>query len=184
MSVSKTELLNVVNDNDEIVGVEDRRKIHKDGLLHREVNVWFYTPEHELVFQHRAKDKDTFPDLLDATVGGHVDMGDSYPTAATREAEEETGLKIRVEDLMPLEKLKLKTFDSATGNTNYAFRTRYAYLFKDDLADLRIEKGKAVGFETYPIDLILSADEEFKKRFVPSVFDPQVLESFRRISTL
>jgi 8-oxo-dGTP pyrophosphatase MutT (NUDIX family) len=179
--MTKAEQLNIVNDNDEIIGVEDRIKIHKEGLLHREINVWFYTPEHELIFQHRAKDKDTYPDLLDATVGGHVDIGDDYLSAAVREVEEETGLEIKAEDLIPLKKLKLKTFDSVTHNVNNSFNMRYAYPFKGNIKDLRIESSKAIGFESYPIEAILNANEEFKKKFLPVVFDPQIMELFEQI---
>ena len=70
--------LNIVNEEGEIVGVETREDIHNQGLLHRECHVWFYTPAGEIIFQHRAKDKDTYPDLLDATVGGHVEIGSDY----------------------------------------------------------------------------------------------------------
>ena len=38
------EKLNIVDENDEIIGEEARGKIHKDGLLHRETHVWFLTP--------------------------------------------------------------------------------------------------------------------------------------------
>ena len=59
--------------------------MHKKGLLHPEIHVWFYTPDKEIIFQHRAKNKDTYPDLLDATVGGHVDIGEYVDKAALRE---------------------------------------------------------------------------------------------------
>ena len=67
--------LNIIDENGNITGEETRENIHKQGLLHREIHVWFYTPKGEILFQHRAKDKDTYPDLLDATVGGHVEIG-------------------------------------------------------------------------------------------------------------
>lgn len=59
-----------------------RENIHNQGLLHREIHVWFYTPKGEIIFQHRAKDKDTYPDLLDATVGGHVEINSDYENTA------------------------------------------------------------------------------------------------------
>ena len=61
-------MLEVINENDNVVGFETRAKIHQDGLLHREIYIWFFTPNGEIIFQHRAKDKDTYPDKLDATV--------------------------------------------------------------------------------------------------------------------
>ena len=87
------EYLEIVNENDEIIGKEIRKKVHQDGLLHREIHIWFITPNREIIFQHRAKDKDTYPDKLDATVGGHVDPGMLYDETAFKECEEETGIK-------------------------------------------------------------------------------------------
>jgi isopentenyldiphosphate isomerase len=90
--------LEVVNENDEVVGTESRESIHQKGLFHREVHVLFYTPKGEIIFQHRAKDKDMYPDLLDATVGGHVEIGDSYEATAIKEAAEETGIRVNQEN--------------------------------------------------------------------------------------
>lgn len=87
------EYLNIVDEDDNIIGQETRSEVHRLGLLHHEVHVYFITSNKEIIFQHRAKDKDFYPDLLDATVGGHVDLGDDYKETAIREVEEETGLK-------------------------------------------------------------------------------------------
>ena len=84
-----SEMLEVIDENDNTVGLETRAKIHQDGLLHREIHVWFVTPQGEIIFQHRAKDKDTYPDKLDATVGGHVEPKMSYEETAIKECKEE-----------------------------------------------------------------------------------------------
>ena len=88
------EMLEVIEENDNVVGLETRVKIHQDGLLHREIHIWFLTPKAEIIFQHRAKDKDTYPDKLDATVGGHVEPKMSYEETAVKECKEETGIDI------------------------------------------------------------------------------------------
>ena len=36
------ELLDVVDENDNIIGRDKRAVIHSKGLLHREVHVWLY----------------------------------------------------------------------------------------------------------------------------------------------
>ena len=74
--------LNIIDEQENIIGEETRENIHNQGLLHREVHVWFYTPKGEIIFQHREKDKDTYPDLLDATVGGHVEISLDYENTA------------------------------------------------------------------------------------------------------
>src|SRR3989344_8976137 len=137
--MADSDILNIVNENDEIVGVAAREEIHKSGLPHREVHVWFYTPNGEVIFQHRAKDKDTFPDLLDATVGGHVEIGDSYEQAAVKETKEETGIEIKVSDLILINKIKKYSEDKSADKINNVFNSRYAYIYRGDVKDLKIE---------------------------------------------
>lgn len=164
------ELLNIVDDNDQIIGAESREKIHKDGLLHREVHVYFFTPRGELIFQHRAKDKDTFPDLLDATVGGHVEIGHSYEETAVKETEEETGVKVSISDLTLIGKIdKHYSQDKVTGKTNNVFRAHYAYLYEGNVNSLKIEVGKSLGFEVWPIAKLMNASEDEMTHFIPYV---------------
>src|SRR5665648_133311 len=58
----KDEMLEVVNENDVVIDLKSRKEVHQKGLSHREIHIWFMTPAREIIFQHRAKDKDTYPD--------------------------------------------------------------------------------------------------------------------------
>lgn len=180
----KKDTLEIVNEVDEVIGTESRRLIHQKGLLHRETHVLFYTPDGKIIFQHRAKDKDTYPDLLDATVGGHNEIGDSYEKTAIKETAEETGLKIKSEDLHLITKIKKKSHDVSTGATNYAFKCEYAYKFTGSLSDLKIEKGKALGFEAWSIDTLLNMPEKDKEKFIPGTLSQEFLELFKAIRKL
>ena len=181
----RNELLEVVDEDDVVIRTESRGVIHKLGLLHREIHVWFYTTEGEIIFQHRAKDKDTYPDLLDATVGGHVEIGDSYEQTAVNESLEETGTSIdSMEGLHFIKKIKLISEDKVTSTVNYAFKSEYAYLFKGKIQDLMIEKGKSLGFELWSIDVLLSISDEDKKKFIPTIFQTEIIELFRVIKRL
>lgn len=165
------ELLNIVDDNDEVIGVEDRERIHKEGLLHREVHVYFITPNKEIIFQRRAKDKDTFPGLLDATAGGHVEIGDSYEKTAIKETFEECGLKISYSELIALDKRRVDFKDLITGKVNHAFQKEFAYLFSGNIDDLKIEAGKATGFQAWPVEKIIHLSDEEKLKFIPYVYE-------------
>lgn len=169
-------ILDVVDENDDIVGQATRKEIHEKGLLHREIHVWFITPQGEIIFQHRAKDKDTFPDLLDATVGGHVEMGDSYEQTALKEMEEETGIKGDAKDLRFMAKIKKWAEDNVTKAINNTIRVQYAYVYRGKISDLRIEEGKAIGFEAWPIDSLSSLSEEDRKKFIPVILDQDMLQ--------
>lgn len=164
-------LLNIVDENDEIIGQETREKIHRAGLLHRETVVYFITPQHEIIFQHRAKNKDTFPDLLDATVGGHVEIGQSYEEAAIRETEEETGLKIKPSELIFVSKAQRRANDKVTGMINNAIKCRYLYVFPGDPRSLRVEKGKALGFEVRSLIQLANLSPIEREKFIPNIIE-------------
>ncbi len=176
--------LNVVDEDENIVGVETRENIHKIGLLHREIHIWFYTPQGEIIFQHRAKDKDTYPGLLDATVGGHVEIGDDYMGTALKEVEEETGVRVEEGELQYLKTDRSSSYDNLTGKKNNVIRAVYAYCYTESVSDLRVEDGKAIGFESWPLDTILDISDDDRKRFIPTIFEHNNLESFNMIRNL
>ncbi len=178
-------ILNIVNDNDEIIGEKTREEIHKEGWLHREVHVYFVTPALEIIFQHRAKDKDIFPDLLDATVGGHVEIGQSYEETALKEAEEETGLKIDLADLILVKKIKKRALDKSTGKINNAFNARYLYIYRGNLSDLKVEAGRAIGFEAWLLDKLATLSADDKAKFIPSILEfstTELVEFIKKIN--
>lgn len=174
----KTELLEIINENDEVIGLESRQVVHQKGLLHREIHIWFLTPSGEIIFQHRAKDKDTYPDKLDATVGGHVDPKMSYEETAVKECKEETGLDINLDKLLFLRKMRKKSFDEVTKLTNNTIRSQYAYLYEGPISDLQVEEGKAEGFEAWKIDDLPNLSENDKSKFIGLILKEDMLELF------
>ncbi len=170
-----SQILEIVDENENVVGLESRDDIHQKGLLHREIHIWFVTPAGEIIFQHRGKDKDTHPDQLDSTVGGHVEPNMSYEEAAGKECKEETGIDIDIKDLVLLGKIRKSSLDESTGMTNNVFRNEYAYLYSGKIDDLRVEEGEAQGFEVWKIEALPNLSEEDKKRFVPMVVSENML---------
>ena len=176
--------LNIIDEKENIVGEETRDNIHKQGLLHREIHVWFYTSKGEIIFQHRAKDKDTYPDLLDATVGGHVEIGDNYENTALKEIEEETGVKATKNNLTFIQITKSKSYDQVTGMTNNVIRAVYAFRYDDGVENLKIEKGKAIGFEAWSFEKLFNISEDDKKYFIRAILEKEILDIFRQIQKL
>jgi isopentenyldiphosphate isomerase len=70
-----------------------RREVHRDGDWHRSIHVWVYGVAGQpfLLMNQRGLDKDTWPGVLDATVGGHLSAGETVADAY-REVEEEIGI--------------------------------------------------------------------------------------------
>lgn len=178
------ELLNIVDNDDKIIGEKTREEIHKEGLLHREIHVYFITPQKELIFQHRAKDKDIYPDLLDATVGGHVEIGDGYEKTAIKEIREETGLDLDYTDLIFLNKTPRRSEDKVTGKINNAIRQSYIYIFRGNVSDLKIEEGKSLGFEIWPIEKLFTINEVDSKKFISYILEFSKTEVLKFISNL
>ena len=176
--------LNIIDEDGNIISEETRENIHRYGLLHREIHVWFYTLKGEILFQHRAKDKYTHPDLLDATVGGHVEIGADYESTALQELEEETGIRATKDNLTFIQIVRSETHDKTTDMINNVIRAVYAYRYDGKVENLKIEKGKAIGFEAWPFEKIFNISAEDKKRFIPSILNNESLDIFRKIKKL
>ncbi len=174
----KQKKLEIVDNNDVVISLETRKTVHEKGLLHREIHIWFMTPNREIVFQHRAKDKDTYPDKLDATVGGHVDPSMSYDETALKECREETGVNVNPSNLKLVRKMFKKSFDEVTKLTNNTIRSQYVYLFDGNICDLHVESGKALGFEAWKIDSLHNLNPEDKKKFIPLILSKDMLDLF------
>ena len=174
------EMLEVVDENDNVVGLETREKIHKEGLLHREIHIWFLTPKAEIILQHRAKDKDTYPDKLDATVGGHVEPEMSYEETAVKECKEETGIDIDLSKLVFIKKMRKRSVDEATGLINNTIRSQYAYLYDGLINELQIEEGKSQGFVAWKIDNLPHLSETDKNKFIPLILEQDMLDIFNQ----
>lgn len=81
------ELFDIVDRQDNAIGITDKKTSHSTGQLHRVAAVFVFNREGELyVQQHRSDGK------YDHSVGGHVSKDESYAIGAAREAEEELGI--------------------------------------------------------------------------------------------
>ncbi|MEU9290898.1 NUDIX domain-containing protein [Streptomyces sp. NPDC048275] len=86
------EILDIVDENDVVIGQSPRGEAYARGLRHRCVFIQARDAEGRLFVHRRTPTKLVFPSLYDMFVGGVVGAGESYDTAALREAEEELGV--------------------------------------------------------------------------------------------
>jgi 8-oxo-dGTP pyrophosphatase MutT (NUDIX family) len=107
------ELLDIVDEDDRVVGQSPRGEAYARGLRHRCVFIEARDADGRIFVHRRTPTKLVFPSLYDMFVGGVVGAGESYDAAALREAEEELG----VDGLPPPEPLFKFLYDDGAGRT-------------------------------------------------------------------
>ncbi|MEW2522074.1 NUDIX hydrolase [Actinacidiphila alni] len=91
-ALSAAEIIDIVDEQDRVVGRSARGEAYAKGLRHRCVFILARDAEDRIFVHRRTADKLVFPSLHDMFVGGVVGAGESYDAAALREAEEELGV--------------------------------------------------------------------------------------------
>lgn len=92
-----TEYLDVVDEDDRVIGRDTRKNVHANHQIHRGVHVFVVNSRGELLLQRRSKSRSYYPGYWDASVGGQVLSGETYERAAHRELAEELGLEGEIE---------------------------------------------------------------------------------------
>ena len=101
-----------------------------DGKYRLVVHIAVFNDKGEMLIQHRAKDKDKYPNLWDFSAGGSVVAGENSSQGASRELFEEIGIKHNFSDTIPSFSVN---FESGFGNF-YIFYTDL------DISDLVFQK--------------------------------------------
>ncbi len=87
-------LLDIVDEQDNIIGKEDFIKVHSEGLRHRSVQIFVfeypdYRSKSKLLVAERSGKQETSSLKLHPSAGGHVRAGQTYLEAAIEELREE-----------------------------------------------------------------------------------------------
>ncbi len=93
------EMFDVVDQDDKVLFQSPRSVVHANHWLHRAVHIFVFNSRGELLIHRRSATKDEAPLKCTSSASGHLAAGEDYATAATRELEEELGLKAPVEYL-------------------------------------------------------------------------------------
>jgi len=169
------EKIDIVNDNDEIIGQKPRFLVRLRKYRHRGSSI-IITKDlkgNKILLQKRSKSI-TFPGKL-CIPGGSVQVGDSYLNAAKRELQEEMFANVKLPKEIKLHKLfKIKKETDKDPEFNTVYSTRYngsfvvdpdeveEYLFKDiDEALKEIKLNPEIYTETTA--LLLKKYKEFKR---------------------
>lgn len=100
-----SECLDVVDEDNQVVGEATRERIHGSGLWHRGIHILVFNSKGHLILQMRSTEKDKFPNHYDCSVSEHLKRGEGYEAAAIRGLREE--LKISDGKLKRLLRFKM-----------------------------------------------------------------------------
>ena len=99
-----SELFDIYDEALNHIGVKARDAVHRDGDWHQVFHCWVVgrdaNGDEFVVLQKRALDKD-YPGKIDVSAAGHLEAGEMVRDGV-REIEEELGLRVEFEDLVPL----------------------------------------------------------------------------------
>jgi ADP-ribose pyrophosphatase YjhB (NUDIX family) len=92
--MATTEIVDIVDENNNVVDSASVAEAHDKRLLHRVAGVFVFDVDGSLYLQTGNK-----YGKLDLPVGGHVQKGETYENAAKREMLEEIGLDVPVQQV-------------------------------------------------------------------------------------
>lgn len=87
------EIVDLVDEDDRVIGRAPRREVRARNLLHREVAAIVRNPRGEIYVHRRTDTKDVFPGMHDMFIAGVVTSGESYEDSIKRELSEELGIE-------------------------------------------------------------------------------------------
>lgn len=112
----ETEMIGIVDEQGKRFGSATREEVHQKGFWHETFHCWVISRESKGVYIHfqiRSPEKKDFPNLLDIAAAGHL-LAQETVEDGVREVQEELGLSISFQDLIPLgvvkDRLQVGTF--------------------------------------------------------------------------
>jgi isopentenyldiphosphate isomerase len=120
-----------------------KSEAHRRGLWHRCFHCWIYGADDRgpyLLVQRRAAAKDTWPGYLDVTAAGHLRSGEEPLRGGLRELEEELGLRVEPERLIPLGTRRIE--QEIPGGCDREFHEVFLLFDPTPPEELRLQEGE------------------------------------------
>ena len=91
------ELLDIVDENNKVIGQAMRGEAHKKGHIHRALSVLIINSKGQILLQQRSDKSKVHPLSWDLSTSEHVLAGESYADAGKRSLKEELGIDAEIE---------------------------------------------------------------------------------------
>ena len=161
------EMIDIYDSEMNLLGVAMKSQAHKEGLWHKVFHCWIISEDGNVWLQLRGSDKNLYPNLLDVSCGGHIQVGETVKNGGLLEMEEKLGLCLKEHDL-----IKLFTHKIIIDNPiiNREFCATYLYQTQAKIHDLKIHPEDIDGiFEADIQDLTDLFFDETKDIFVKGI---------------
>lgn len=134
------EYFDVLNEKGEKTGItKAREEVHRDGDWHRTVHIWVFNEHGDILLQRRSPNKDSNPNKLDISCGGHLSAGDDSISGGIRELKEELGIDATPNDLKFISTIK-KSTKYSENYTNREFADVYFLLTNKSIDELKFQE--------------------------------------------
>jgi isopentenyl-diphosphate delta-isomerase len=90
------ELVVLVSEQDEILGLMEKMQAHENGILHRAFSVFLFNSQGEILLQKRAATKYHSPNQWTNAVCSHPRIEETYLEGAERRMREELGITAEI----------------------------------------------------------------------------------------
>lgn len=75
-----------------VIDIKTYDQVHRQGLWHKGVHVWILNDQNQFLIQKRSSSVNINANLLENSIGGHIDQGNTSIQTAIEECKEELGL--------------------------------------------------------------------------------------------
>lgn len=142
------EVLEIVDLDNNVIGKATRGECYKKGLLHRAVNIFIFNSKGEFFLHKRSEKKIKYPGYWDLSCSEHVKPGESFEEAAKRGLQEELGIEMKLEIIIPIRHVNLNYQNYFDNELVVVFKGVYDGDFKFDLNE--VESGQFFNIEKLP----------------------------------
>ncbi len=161
------EYIDLLNENGKKTGQTClKSEAHKKGLFHASVHIWIFDKHKNVLIQKRATNKDTFPNLWDVSVAGHISAGEKPIISAIREIQEEVGIIISEHDLAFIGTSKKKVKHHAN-LIDYELHNIYMCKTNFKITSLKIQQEEVSELKLIHIDKLIKEINTENNHFVP-----------------
>ena len=143
-----------------------KSEAHKKGLFHASAHIWIFNNRNEVLIQKRATNKDTFPNLWDVSVAGHISAGEKPIVSAIREVKEEIGLSIEQENLHYIGTSK-KRIQHNKDLIDFELHHIYMCKINFDINSLKIQEEEVAEVNLISIQNLIKLVHSNESNFVP-----------------